>query len=54
MAKGGDCKVAIYKDVFFGFYSLPNLIIIMFNLMYLYFMWDLFVRVVCEKESVKT
>ena len=30
-----------------------NLIVIIFNLMY-HFMWDFFVRVVCERECVKT
>ena len=51
MAKGGDCKVAIYKDVFFGFYSLPNLIIIMFNLMYFVFYAGSICKG-CVRESV--
>ena len=28
------CKIVIYNYVFVGFYSMPNLIVIMFNLMY--------------------
>ena len=28
------CKVVIYNYVFFGFYSMPNLIVILFNFMY--------------------
>ena len=33
---------------------MPNLIVIMFNLMYLVFYVGFLVRVVCERESVKT
>ena len=33
----GFCKVVIYNYVFVGFYSMPNLIVILFNLMYLVF-----------------
>ena len=29
---------------------MPNLIVILFNLMYLVFMWDFIVRVVCKRE----
>jgi len=32
-----SCKVVIYNYVFFGFYSMSNLIVIMFNLMYTVF-----------------
>ena len=28
------CKVVIYNYIFLGFYSVPNLIVILFNLMY--------------------
>ena len=45
-------KVVIYNYVFVGFYSVPNLIVIMFNLMYPDFMWVLFVRVVCERKRI--
>ena len=31
------CKVVIYNYVFVGFNSMPNLIVILFNLMYLVF-----------------
>ena len=47
------CKVVIYNYVFIGFYSMPKLIVIMFNLMYPVFLVSfLFVRVLCERESV--
>ena len=29
-----SCKVVIYKYVFFGFYSVPNLIVSLFNFLY--------------------
>ena len=46
-------KVVIYNYVFVGFYSVPKLIVIMFNLMYPVFLVGfLFVRVLCERESV--
>ena len=49
------CKVVIYNYVFIGFYSMPKLIVIMFNLMYPVFLMSfLFVRVLCERECVKT
>ena len=34
IAKEGDCKVVIYNYVFVGFNSVPNLIVILFNLIY--------------------
>ena len=52
IAKGGDCKVVIYNYVFVGFYSVPNLIVIDFNLVYPVFIVGFIVRVVCEKERV--
>ena len=46
IAKGGDCKVVIYNCVFVGFYSVPNLIVILFNPLYPVFIVGLVVRVV--------
>ena len=46
IAKGGDCKVVIYNYVFVGFYSVPNLIVIMFNRLNLVFVVGFVVRVV--------
>ena len=40
---------------FVGFHSVPNLIVILFNLLYLvYLLWDLIVKVMWERKSVKT
>ena len=36
--------------VYVGFNSVPNLIVIMFNLLYPVFMWDFIVRIVYERE----
>ena len=49
------CKVVIYNYVFVGFYSMSNLIVILFNLIYLVF----YVGFICkscasERECVKT
>ena len=33
-----------------GFNSMPNLIVIIFNLLYPVFLWDFIVKVVCERE----
>ena len=50
-----SCKVVIFNYVFVGFYSVPNLIVIIFNLMYLIFYADFICKGrVREKESVKT
>ena len=49
-----DCKVVIYNYVFVGFYSMPNLSVILFNLMYLVFYVGFLVRILCVRESVKT
>ena len=52
---GHRCKVVIYNYVFFGFYSVPNLIVIFFNLMYPVFHVGFICKgCVWEKESVKT
>jgi len=52
---GRRCKVVIYNYVFFGFYSVPNLIVIFFNLMYPVFHVGFICKgCVWEKESVKT
>ena len=49
----GDCKVAIYNYVFIDFYSMPNLIVIIFNLMYLVFHVGFICKgCVWERESV--
>ena len=46
-----SCKVVIYNYVSIGFYSVPNFIVIIFNLMYPVF----YVRFICKgcvRESV--
>ena len=49
------CKVVIYNYVFVGFYFVPNLIVIMFNLLYLVFIVGFICKgCVWERESVKT
>ena len=50
-----DCKVVIYNYVFVDFNSVPNLIVILFNLMYPVFHVG-FICKVCVKEieRVKT
>ena len=50
-----SCKVVIYNYVFIGFYSIPNLIVIMFNFIYPVFHMGFICKDwVWEKESVKT
>ena len=49
------CKIVIYNYVFVGFYSMPNLIVIMFNLMYPVFHVGFICKgCVRERECVKT
>ena len=49
------CKVVIYNYVFVGFYFVPNLIVIMFNILYPVFIVRFICKdCVCERESVKT
>ena len=48
-----DCKVVIYNYVFVGFNSMPNLIVILFNLMYPVFHVGFICKgYVCERERV--
>ena len=55
IAKAGDCKVVIYNYMFCWLYSVPNLIVISFNLLYPIFILGFNCKgCVIEKESVKT
>ena len=50
-----SCKVVIYNYIFVDFNSVPNLIVILFNLIYLVFHVGFICKgCVREKESVKT
>ena len=51
----GNCKVVIYNYVFAGLNSMPNLIVMLFNLIYPVFHVGFICKgCVRERESVKT
>ena len=44
------CKVVVYNYIFVGFYSVLNLVVIMFNLMYPLFHVGFYLQGLCVRE----
>ena len=44
------CKVVVYNYIFVGFYSVLNLVVIMFNLMYTLFHVGFYLQGLCVRE----